>query len=353
MQRNMDMTLIKSMDRLLEQPPVLDEDWVLALQNELEAFDPEQVTLCDVHLRQYYAHYGFTCLPDEVEYSAGTEWIVGTRLFLQYFRRRFARGTVVLMHGYTDHSGMYSGLIDHLLRRGWNVLTYDLPGHGLSAGEPLGINGFDQYVRQLQQVLNNYTPLFKGPVVMMGQSTGAAIILTLLIQSDLEQKRRWALAGSVFLAPLIRPVDYYYIRSVYKTMHWCLRRVRRRFSSNSHDADFLHFRESRDPLQHRYMAISWIGSMLKWVADIEKVGPCSDRLMVIQGTDDKTVNWRYNVAVLDHLCPAAELRLVRDARHQLVNESDEYRDKVFAHIDEFLGSCRTYKAAPSAAVIRC
>lgn len=346
MHRNMDMTLIKRMDMPLEQRPDLDESWVLALQNELETFDPEQVTLCDVHLREYYAHYGFTRLPDEVEYSAGTEWIDGTRLFLQYFRRRFARGTVVLLHGYTDHSGMYSGLIDHLLRRGWNVLTYDLPGHGLSSGEPLGINGFDQYVRQLQQVLDNYTSLFSGPLVMMGQSTGAAIILTLLMQSSPKQKQRWSLAGSVFLAPLIRPVDYYYIRSVYKTAHWWLRRVRRRFSDNSHDPAFLHFREHNDPLQHRHMAISWIGAMLKWIANIEKAGSCTDTLMVIQGTDDRTVNWRYNVSVLDQLCPAAELRLVRGARHQLVNESDQYRARVFAHIDEFLGSRQVMQSRP-------
>lgn len=336
--RDMDMKQIKRMDMLSEQLPILDDNWVQALQNELEAFDPEQVTLCDVHLREYYVYYGFTRLPDDVEYSAGTEWIAGARLFLQYFRRRFSRGTVVLSHGYTDHSGIYSGLIDHLLRRGWNVLTYDLQGHGLSAGEPLGINGFDQYVSQLQALLDKYTPLFSGPLVMMGQSTGASIILTLLIQSDLEQKQRWSHVGSVFLAPLIRPVDYYYIRSVYKTSHWWLDRVRRRFSDSSHDTDFLHFREYRDPLQHRYMAISWVGAMLKWIVDIQKAEPCSDKLMVIQGTGDRTVNWRYSVSVLDQLCPAAELRFVRDAKHQLVNESAEYRTKVFAHVDEFLGS---------------
>ncbi|KGK42193.1 hypothetical protein LH51_09105 [Nitrincola sp. A-D6] len=67
----MNIALIKKMDMPLEQPPVLDENWVQALQNELETFDTEQVTLCDKHLREYYAHYGFTRLPDEVVYSAG------------------------------------------------------------------------------------------------------------------------------------------------------------------------------------------------------------------------------------------------------------------------------------------
>lgn len=339
----MQSSVIRKMDMPSAPIHLPDESWVQALQDELEVFDPTQATLCDVHLREYYALYGFNRLPEDVEYSAGSHWIGDTQLFLQYFKRRFARGTVVLLHGYTDHSGLYLPLIEHFLNTGWNVFTYDLPGHGVSSGEPLGVVSFQTYVRQLEALLNHYVQSFQGPVVLAGQSTGAAILLTLLCQSTPRQKAGWRIRGGVLLAPLIRPTDYYSVRSLYRVSHWWLHRIRRRFNETSHDRQFLTFRNERDPLQHRYMAMSWIGAMLQWIEEIEHSEPCEDPLLILQGTDDQTVNWRYNIQVLERLCPAAELQLIRDARHHLVNESGPYQEKVFAGVDRFLAKLSRQK----------
>lgn len=44
------------------------------------------------------------------------------------------RGTVLITHGYGEHSGRYSALTDALISAGYDVVTWDLPGHGSSAG---------------------------------------------------------------------------------------------------------------------------------------------------------------------------------------------------------------------------
>lgn len=314
----------------------LGDTWVQALQDELEMFDPIQATLCDVHLREYYAHYGFNRLPDDVEYSAGMHWLEDTQLFLQYFKRHFSRGTVVLVHGFTDHSGLYRPVIEHLLNNQWDVFTYDLQGHGLSTGEPLGINSFQTYVKQLRFLLDQYSPEFKGPVVFLGQSMGSSILLSLLQQSSEIEKTNWSCKGIILLAPLIRPSDYYWIRTVHRLTRWCMSSVRRRFTVASHDPEFLEFRSRLDPLQHRMIPMNWIGSLLSWIKDVEKANACEDKMLIVQGTGDQTVNWRVNIGILERLCPNAQLQLIRDARHHLVNEGRPYRDGVYKAIDQYL-----------------
>ena len=52
--------------------------------------------------------------------------------------------------------------------------------------------------------------------------------------------------------------------------------------------------------------------------------------LVIQGDQDTTVDWRWNLARIRETFPAAEIRILQGARHHLVNESPELRAQVFA-----------------------
>ena len=321
-----------------ETSPLFNEHWVEQLRNELEVFDPSRATLCDLRLKEYYKLYQFNQLPSDIDYSAGFHWLGDTQLFLQYFHRRKAKGTVVLVHGYTDHTGLYRHIIQHLVNNHWNVFAYDLAGHGLSSGEPLAIRCFNDYVTQLQHLLNHYRPYFVGPVVMMGQSMGGSIILSLLAASSEQQKKAWAIRGNVMLAPMIRPADFDWMKRLYPFFGWWLGRLKRRFSTSSHDQAFLDFRSQLDPLQYRYISLKWIGAMLKWVKHIEKIDALVDHALIIQGTGDETVNWQHNVRELERLCPHAQWHVIEGARHHLVNESEVYRKQVFNSIDEYLSN---------------
>ena len=325
-----------------EEPQMsMYDHWAEQLRDELDVFDPSRATLCDQHLKEYYKLYQFNRLPNDVDYSAGFHWLSDTQLFLQYFRCKLAKGTVVLVHGYTDHSGLYRRMIEHLVRNQWNVLTYDLPGHGLSSGEALAIDSFDHYVVQLQHLLNHYRPNLIGPIVMMGQSMGGSIVLSFLATSSAQQKKAWSISGSVMLAPMIRPADYDWMNRLYPFFYWWLGRLKRRFAQSSHDQAFLDFRSQRDPLQHHYISMKWIGAMLKWVKRTEKLPALEDAMLIVQGTGDQTVSWQHNVQQLERLCPKAQWRVIEGARHHLVNESKPFRKKVFDEVSEYLSKQRT------------
>ena len=77
-----------------------------------------------------------------LHYSAGTFDSAGFRIFCQYFcvSRDACRGTVFVLHGYYDHGGLYGTLLRYLLHKGYGVVLFDLPGHGLSSGDRAAIS---------------------------------------------------------------------------------------------------------------------------------------------------------------------------------------------------------------------
>ncbi|WP_129409958.1 alpha/beta hydrolase [Marinitoga lauensis] len=57
-------------------------------------------------------------------------------MFLKRFKKiENPKKTFVIVHGLGEHSGRYKFLIDKLLNMDYEVITFDLPGHGLGEGK--------------------------------------------------------------------------------------------------------------------------------------------------------------------------------------------------------------------------
>ena len=81
------------------------------------------------------------------------------RIHVQIYEPKFAedeqgevKGSVWLVHGYLEHSGIYQPIIKEILEQGFSVLAFDLPGHGLSNGTVAGIEDFDDYQKVLHGI---------------------------------------------------------------------------------------------------------------------------------------------------------------------------------------------------------
>lgn len=89
-----------------------------------------------------------------------------------------ARAVVVIVHGFSDHCGRYANLVEALLRRHFAVYSYDLRGHGQSAGQRGHIDHFDDY-RQDTHIFINYVSEQQPdiPFFLFGHSMGGLIAL--------------------------------------------------------------------------------------------------------------------------------------------------------------------------------
>lgn len=258
------------------------------------------------------------------------------RIVVQLFQVPSPRGTVLLLHGYYDHVGIYDHVIEHLLARGFDVVAFDLPGHGLSSGAPAAIDDFSEYQSVFDSMLAGLgESRLAVPLYAVAQSTGGAIVMEWLLRARASAESS-PFAAVVTLAPLVRPVHWGFNRMLYQVIRPFRDGIARKFAVNSHDEDFLRFLREDDPLQSRRLSTRWVGAMKDWIPRLEGATPCAYPLAVIQGEEDGTVDWRHNLGVIRLKFPRATVHMIPTARHQLVNEAPALRAQVFAAMDKHL-----------------
>ncbi|PNH06789.1 Monoglyceride lipase [Tetrabaena socialis] len=113
-------------------------------------------------------------------------------------------GVVVMVHGFTVHSGLFSGVAQHLAEQGLAVVSYDQQGHGLSdcfEGLRGYIRGFADLVEDAVQVLGWARSQHPGvPAFLLGESLGGTVVLSALRRESVREEVR----GAVLMAPGIR-----------------------------------------------------------------------------------------------------------------------------------------------------
>ena len=314
------------------EPPAWDRESVMAA---LPVFDPHAVQTLTREQRAYCGFYGLDLdveRPD-VTYRLGTLAAGGFQIALHYYRRPRSRATVFLMHGYLDHSGLYTRLIAHCLDEGLDVVIYDLPGHGLSNGEFTAIRSFRDYQRVLTDVLEYFEDVAISPWFAVGQSTGGAVLIDFLL-SNRQTRDASVFRGVTLLAPLIRPAGFASIRRLHTVVGPFVRQWRRAFVDNSNDSTFVEFLREHDPLQAQVMAVDWVTALRRWVRRIEAAPPLDYELTVVQGEGDTTVDWRHNLRVIRRKFSRVRVYQVPEARHHLVNEAEPILRQVFDAVSE-------------------
>lgn len=293
--------------------------------------DPPQPT--DGPLRDYLRFYDleFDDLAG-ITARSGYRELAGYHIATHYWLPAVPRGTVFVVHGYFDHVGLYRHLIRHLLRHNLAVVAFDLPGHGISSGERVSIASFDHYVDVFSALLESCHGRLPRPWHGIGQSTGGSIVLKYIMVTGAHHYAN-PFTSAHLLCPLIRPVKWPLRNWAYRLSHHWRQRVPRTYGLSSHDAEFLDFVARRDPLQDHYISVEWVGAMKRWIEEFLRLPPCDYPFHIIQGTEDTTVDWRYNLLKMKSKLTAAQYTMIEGARHQLVNEEEGIRKQVFEALD--------------------
>jgi alpha-beta hydrolase superfamily lysophospholipase len=269
-----------------------------------------------------------------VRHVLGTIDAAGFRIATQYWIPPQARGTLLVVHGYYDHVGIYDKVIAFGLEQGLAVLAFDLPGHGLSSGERAAIESFDQYGDVLEAVLGRARGQLPSPWYGLGQSTGGAVLLNHLWRYDNSRPSPW-LDKLALCAPLILPRGWTRGRWLYMLVHKFVHRLPRGRSRSSHDEDFIRFLDEQDCLQSRFLSVRWVGAMKNWHAQFLRWQALDKPVLILQGTDDQTVAWRYNLTQIQSRLPQARVQFIDGAGHQLVNERNDFREQVFVTLRDY------------------
>jgi alpha-beta hydrolase superfamily lysophospholipase len=279
-------------------------------------------------VQDYLRYYDIAA--DSVRHVFGTFRSGQRTLAGHVYNPQSTAGTLILLHGYYDHTGILRHLIRFGLQRGLCVAAFDLPGHGLSGGERSSIGAFGEYRQALEDFLAVSGPHLPRPWYLVGHSTGCAVGLEYLFTQERQPFR-----AVVFLAPLVRAVLW----DVSKAGNFLLRRVVTRtprwFRNASSDRALLEFFE-HDPLQDHSFPMAWSDALYAWEREVQAYAPRPLPLTIIQGTRDGTVDWRYNLPLLQRKVPGCTTVLLKGARHQLPNEALPLRQACLDALDRAL-----------------
>ncbi len=290
-------------------------------------------------VQPYLDHYGMDFGTEEVPINHGMGRFVSEsfELVAHHFSPSSAtqRGTVFLLHGYYDHTGIYGHLIRHCLQAGFDLVIYDSPGHGLSSGAPASIDSFRRYTAAFARCLElAQRAAVLRPWFVIAQSTGGAVVMDAILDRYLEEQHSFA--RLILLAPLLRPHNWALSKLLFSISRRFFAHTPRSFSSSSHDADFTRFIKHGDPLQNRSLARDWVLAMIEYQRRFARAEPRELALDIIQGSADTTVDWKYNLAKIEEKFRGSRRHMVTDARHHLVNESEEFRARIFSLLDEIM-----------------
>lgn len=306
----------------------------LALKTALTPlrFDPAQDAIPD-DFEDYRRFYQLDALA--AQHRIGTLDSGSYRLAVQYWLPEKPHGTALLAHGYFDHVGLYRHVIQFLLDNHFAVLAFDLPGHGLSTGARAVIHDFDEYGQAIHAVMEASANKKLPPITMgFGQSTGCAAWMNFCMAGF-----HHSLQKLVLFSPLLRPHHWQpQGHALYLALRYFVRYIPRNFRDNSSNREFLQFCHYEDPLQPRFLTVAWVSAMKNWLARFPEQHTITTPTLILQGEQDDTVDWRYNMPAILQKIPNAQLHYLAEARHHLANESANIRARIEQIVSQFLQS---------------
>lgn len=300
------------------------------------------VDLVPASLPDYCRFYGldFEARMSRVHHRIGTIRSGPYTLAVQCWQQPRASSNLLLVHGYLDHAGLYGKLIEFGLLHNCNVLVFDLPGHGLSSGEPAVIADFGDYALAVSAVVDAVGLLPELPLWVMAQSTGCAALV------EYARRDPWPFAATVLLAPLLHPKGWKTGRVAHALVRPFKTDLKRKFVENSSDPKFLDFLK-RDPLQSRRISVTWVSALKRWLAGLQLADLGAGPALILQGDADQTVEWRYNTRAYSQLFPGSRLEMLSGAGHQLANESAKHRRAYLRAVTAYLQTAAVPLQAPA------
>ncbi|MGH7476869.1 MAG: lysophospholipase [Longimicrobiales bacterium] len=121
----------------------------------------------------------------------------GLRLQYRSWEPPSSRGTLLLVHGLSDHSARYNSFAERLADARVGTFALDLRGHGHSEGRRGHVSSFDVFLQDLERFRREVQGLIPAgqPTVLLGHSMGGLIALRYL------QEYEPALTGAVLVSP--------------------------------------------------------------------------------------------------------------------------------------------------------
>lgn len=248
------------------------------------------------------------------------------------------RALVLLVHGLGEHAGRYRAWAERFNKAGISFRSFDLPGHGQSAGRRGVMPPLEKVYDMLDRILEGISADLDGvPLFIYGHSLGGGLVLNYLI------RRKPEVRGAIVTSPWVRlteepPRAKVLLASLAKRLMPNMTQPSGlNINSLSRDREVAGLYRS-DPLVHGMISAGLFASMNDAAEEtLARASEISCPLLLAHGRDDMITSPSGSVEVAGS-APSAILKLWEGGYHELHNDliRDEHFDFIIEWIDTLL-----------------
>ena len=263
----------------------------------------------------------------------------GAKIFYRFYPAPGARHTVVMLHGFGEHSGRYEKFPGKLGRLSAQFAVMDLRGMGQSEGPRGDVASFDDYLRDVNAFVEHLQKKYSIPptFILFGHSLGG-LVATLWAMKNPGPVKMLILSApflglrfSRSVAPLNRFMQMLFPRFIYRNP------VRSR--TLSHDpAEIASYR--KDPLILRQISARLVGEIARRTELLRKQHILSLPFpvhMLVAG-EERIVDPKASRHFFDRLvAPRKDRTVLEGFFHEIFNERDQ--QKAFNVLKTIIEDC--------------
>lgn len=162
----------------------------------------------------------------------------GGSIYYERYQQDQAKGSIVIVHGFSESAEKYAELIYYFFRSGYQVYISDLRGHGRSARTEtdlsmIHIDRYEQYLTDLDYLVEKIVKKENSqlPLYLYGHSMGGGICAAFLAKKpDFFRK---AVLSSPMIRPLTGGIPFGLAYRIAAAM--CILRKGRRYAAGQHE----------------------------------------------------------------------------------------------------------------------
>ncbi len=249
-----------------------------------------------------------------------------------------SKATVLLVHGYAEHSGRYAHVAQYLTERGYAVYAPDHYGHGHSDGIRSDVPYFELFTTDLYKLYTIARNKEKNDIFLLGHSMGGAIgALFASLYPD-------ALQGMILSAPGIRVTAH--VSPVLKAVSKILAALFPALPLVAFDIEGISRDPAvikaymEDPLNYTGKVRARMGRELMRVenlTDKESLSKITVPALLLHGGSDRVVDQKCSRIIYDSISSSdKEITIFPGLYHEILNSTE--KDTVMKRIADWLDS---------------
>lgn len=241
------------------------------------------------------------------------------------------KASVIITHGIAEHSGRYQEITDKLNAEGFDVVRYDLRGHGQSQGKRGALKSYHQFLDDLHELILDEKKRLDQKIFLIGHSMGGLIVNMYACKYHDVDGIISSAAPSYFVKDVLpfRFIGYRWLGFLAKKTNFADDQLSR---IKSVEEAYVN-----DPLNLKKFYFSLAGNMMVGgVRYLNKnISKYNTPVLLLHGGTDKIVPSAFSKRLFE-LIPHDDKKIIiyDESYHEIFNDLD--REKVFADVIEYL-----------------